>query len=118
MPSFDSPTVWEHGKSLSGHEEINDSIHTDEWCYAIDGIVGRESYQTESEAITASERALFSEHRDFVQATLQSAIQTNDIKTLLFLAEGSGYWRGVADMHKRMANLADRITTMLEPYRE
>lgn len=118
LPSFDSPTVWEHGKSLSGHEEINDSIHTDEWCYAIDGIVGRGSYQTESEAITASERALFSEHGDFAQTALESALQDNDFKIAIFLAEGRGYWRGLADARKKTTYLADRIMSILEPYRE
>lgn len=117
LPSFDSPTVWEHGESLSGPEEINDSIHSDEWCYAIDGIVGRGSYQTQSEAITAAERALFREYEDFAQTALESALQDNDFKIAIFLADGRGYWRGVADTHKRMANLADRIISIAEPYK-
>lgn len=118
LPSFDSPTAWEHGKSLSDNEEINDSIHSNEWCYAIDGIVGRGSYQTESEAITAAEHALFSEHGDFAQAALESALQANDFKIAIFLAEGRGYWRGLADARKKTTYLADRIMSMLEPYRE
>lgn len=118
LPSFDSPTVWEHGESLSGHEEINNSHQSDEWCYAIDGIVGRGSYQTESEAIIASERALFSEHGDFALAALESALQANDFKIAIFLAEGRGYWRGLADARKKTAYLADRIMSMLEPFVE
>lgn len=117
LPNFDSPSVWEHAKNLPGHEVINDPILNDEWCYAIDGIVGRGTYQTENEAITAAEHAVFSEHGDFAKAALESALQSNDFKVAIFLAEGRGYWRGVADAHKNMANLTDRITAMLEPYR-
>lgn len=115
LPSFDSPAVWENDRNSS---DINELTNAFEWCYAIDGIIGRGNYETEMDATTAAEQALFREHSNLTQKSLELALLNNDFKTAIFLAEGRGYWRGVADIQKQMNNLVDKITYLVEPYQK
>lgn len=115
LPSFDSPAVWENDRKSS---DINDLTNTFEWCYAIDGIIGCGSYETEIEATTAAEQALFSGNNNLTQKSLELALLNNDFKTAIFLAEGRGYWRGVADIQKQMNKLVEKISYIVEPYQK
>ena len=85
------------------------------WCYSIDGVSGRGSFETKQQAILAAEEALFGEYKAWADEYLLQAIQANDIHTALALVERRGFHEGRAHARQQAAKLIKRTWTQLEP---
>lgn len=84
------------------------------WCYTIDGNDGYPIVRDEEDAIRSAEKSLFTCRPDVVQKYIQKAIEQQDLKLAMALAERQGYWEAVAHEREKVAKIARSAQAFLE----
>jgi len=85
----------------------------DEWVYTLDGLPGFAAHRSETDAILAAEKELFQQHGKIAQKQLDKALEENDIKLALALAERRGYWLGITDQRRQVSAIVNGALSLL-----
>lgn len=92
-----------------------DFICSDDWSFQIENLSGLGTYRSESEAISASEKILFTYYGQLVDSYLKVAIESKNIELVMSLAERRGYWLGKDQRQKEIAGIINNALSILKP---
>lgn len=90
-------------------------ICSDDWSFQIEKLSGLGTYRSESAAISASEKTLFSNYGHLVDGYLKEAIESKNLELALSLAERRGYWLGKDKRQQEIAGIINSALSILKP---
>jgi hypothetical protein len=115
FPFIDIGRTVDYAKQAGEYHHPDFIGSEDDWSFQIEKLSGLGTYRSESEAISASEKALFANYSHLADKYLEEAIESKNLELALSLAERRGFWQGRDQRQREIAVIVNDALSILKP---